>query len=81
MGGYDAGYYGYLWSEVYSIDMFYSKFKADPMNGAEGRRYRHTVLEKGATEDEMDFLTEYLGRPPSTTSFYVELGLSGTEGV
>ncbi|KAI4144678.1 MAG: hypothetical protein LQ340_006559, partial [Diploschistes diacapsis] len=47
MGGYDAGYYGYLASQVYSADMFYSVFARDPMDGKEGRRYRRTVLEKG----------------------------------
>ena len=43
IGGYDAGYYGYLSSQVYSADMFYSVFKKDPMDGTEGRRYRHQV--------------------------------------
>ncbi|GKT45334.1 saccharopine dehydrogenase [NAD(+), L-lysine-forming] [Colletotrichum spaethianum] len=75
IGGYDAGYYGYLSSEVYSTDMFYSVFKADPMNGKEGRRYRHTVLEKGGSQEEMLTLEQFLGRKPSTESFYKELGI------
>ncbi|RXG48793.1 hypothetical protein VDGE_07942 [Verticillium dahliae] len=75
IGGYDAGYYGYLYSEVYSTDMFHSVFKADPMNGKEGRRYRHTVLEKGGSRDEMVSLEEFLGRKPSTAAFYKELGI------
>ncbi|KAI0847537.1 Metalloprotease [Daldinia vernicosa] len=76
MGGYDAGYYGYLSSEVYSTDMFYSVFKKDPMNGKEGRRYRHTVLERGGSQDEMTTLEQFLGRKPSSDAFYAELGLT-----
>lgn len=76
IGGYDAGYYGYLSSEVYSTDMFYSVFKKDPMNGKEGRRYRHTVLERGGSQDEMITLEQFLGRKPSSDAFYAELGLT-----
>ncbi|KAF2091467.1 thimet oligopeptidase [Saccharata proteae CBS 121410] len=76
IGGYDAGYYGYLSSQVYSADMFYTVFKKDPMNGVEGRRYRHTVLERGGSQEEMQTLEDFLGRKPSTEAFYKELGLS-----
>lgn len=76
IGGYDAGYYGYLSSQVYSADMFHSVFKKDPMNGKEGRRYRHTVLERGGSQDEMKTLEDFLGRKPSTEAFYRELGLA-----
>ncbi|KFA48701.1 hypothetical protein S40293_08513 [Stachybotrys chartarum IBT 40293] len=76
IGGYDAGYYGYLWSEVFSTDMFYSFFKQNPMDGEQGRRYRRTVLQRGGSIDEMEFLKEFLGREPSTEQFYKELGLS-----
>jgi len=76
IGGYDAGYYGYLSSQVYSADMFYSVFKKDPMNPEEGRRYRHTVLERGGSQDEMLTLEQFLGRKPSTEAFYRELGVA-----
>jgi metallopeptidase MepB len=65
-----------MFSEVYSADMFYSVFKPDPMNGSEGRRYRHTVLEKGGSQDEMLSLEQFLGRHPSSDSFYKELGIA-----
>lgn len=70
-----AGYYGYLSSQVYSTDMFYTVFKKDPMNQKEGRRYRHTVLEKGGSQDEMQTLIDFLGREPNSKAFYKELGL------
>ncbi|CRG86921.1 metallopeptidase MepB [Talaromyces islandicus] len=76
MGGYDAGYYGYLSSQVYSTDMFYTVFKANPMDPVQGRRYRHTVLEKGGSQEEMRTLAEFLGREPKTEAFYKELGLA-----
>jgi metallopeptidase MepB len=75
-GGYDAGYYGYLSSQVYSTDMFYTVFEKDPMSKSEGRRYRHQVLEKGGSQDEMETLKGFLGREPSTEPFYKELGLA-----
>ncbi|KAI9750971.1 MAG: mitochondrial import inner membrane translocase subunit tim21 [Chaenotheca gracillima] len=76
IGGYDAGYYGYLSSQVYSADMFASVFKKSPMDGKEGRRYRHTVLERGGSQDEMKTLEEFLGRKPNSEAFYRELGLT-----
>lgn len=56
--------------------MFYTVFKSDPMSGKEGRRYRHTVLEKGGSQDEMKSLEEFLGRKPNTEAFYKELGIT-----
>lgn len=75
MGGYDAGYYGYLSSLVYSADMFESVFKRDPMDRVQGRRYRHTVLERGGSQDEMKTLEDFLGRKPRNEPFYKELNL------
>lgn len=75
MSGYDAGVYSYLWSQVYSSDMFYTAFKANPMDTAVGRRYRRMVLEKGGSQDEALTLEQFLGRKPSSEAFYKELGL------
>jgi metallopeptidase MepB len=75
MNGYDAGYYGYLLSEVYSTDMFDAFFGEDPMNPGEGRRYRHMVLGKGGSQDEMTMLENYLGRKPSSQAFCKKLRL------
>lgn len=79
MGGYDSGYYGYLWSQVFSTDMFYTAFKKNPMDPKEGRRYRHTVLEKGGSREEMDSLKEFLGREPNSDAFFEDLGLGKKE--
>lgn len=74
--GRDAGLYGYLWSKAYSADMFYSKFKPDPLNKEEGRRYRRIVLEPGGSKDEMEMLEEFLERAPNNEAFAAELGIS-----
>ena len=75
--GYDAGYYGYGWSEVHAADLW-SCFKAAPGGFLDldlGRRYRETILEKGATRDGADMLRDFLGREPSTQAFLTALGV------
>lgn len=74
-GGYDSGYYGYLWSEVYAADMFETLFAADPLNPEAGQRYRRGILARGGSQDAKDFLRELLGREPSNKAFLRQKGL------
>ena len=75
MGGYDAGYYGYLWSEVYAQDM-YSRFEKEGLlNPKTGAEYRKVVLESGNMKDAIELLREFLGREPNPQAFYKKLGL------
>ncbi|KAI0226383.1 metalloendopeptidase [Massospora cicadina] len=71
MGGYDAGYYGYLWSEVFSTDMFATKFKplADIAGPRAGADYRRSILLPGASRDGLAMLKDFLGRAPSQDAF------------
>lgn len=75
MGGYDAGYYGYLWSLVFASDMYFTGFKKNPMDPEKGRQYRHEILEKGGSRDEMESLKAFLGREPNSEAFFKELGI------
>lgn len=75
MGGYDAGYYGYLWSQVFSADMFYTCFVADVLSAKIGSNYRRSILQPGGSRDGMDSLVEFLGRKPIQEPFLRSLGL------
>ncbi|NNF69855.1 MAG: hypothetical protein HKN01_08805, partial [Acidimicrobiia bacterium] len=75
MGGYDAGYYGYLWSKVYGDDMF-SVFQSEGITSPEvGRRYRSEVLARGYSRDAIDHLRAFLGREPNGDAFLRNLGI------
>lgn len=75
MGGYDAGYYGYLWSEVYAEDMF-TQFPTENLTSSEvGGRYRRIILEQGNMKDALDLLREFLGREPNADAFFRKLGI------
>ena len=75
MGGYDAGYYGYLWAQVHGDDM-YSVFEAEgAMSPEVGARYRNEVLATGGSRDAIDHLRAFLGREPSSDAFLTKLGL------
>lgn len=75
MGGYDAGYYGYLWSEVFAADMF-TRFKQEGVLSPElGRFYRETILSKGRSIEPDALLQEFLGRPANDAAFLEKLGV------
>jgi len=70
--GYDAGYYGYLWSRVFGDDM-YTRFEGgDPQAGAD---YRRLILEAGGTRDGADLVRDFLGREPNNVAFLRDIGL------
>ena len=73
--GYQAGYYGYLWSLVYAEDMFQRFQELGLLNPEAGAYYRDKVLSRGGTKDEMDLLRDYLGREPNMEPFLKHLGL------
>ncbi|KAI5954788.1 PRD1 [Candida theae] len=72
-GGYEAGYYGYLYSQVFAADIYYTLFKEDPMNTENGIRYRDIVLKRGGSREIMDNLEEVLGRKPNSEAFLSEI--------
>ncbi len=74
--GYDAGYYGYMWSKVFAEDMF-SRFEAEGvLNPVLGRQYRELILEPGSSRDEAGQLKAFLGRAPNETAFLKSIGLN-----
>ena len=75
LNGYAAGYYGYLWSEVYAADMFSVFEKNGVMDQKTGKKYRDSILAKGGTEDPLDLVRQFLGREPNDEAFLKSLGL------
>jgi len=71
-GGYAAGYYGYLWSEVVALDLR-TAFAADRLDPTVGARYRETVLSQGRQHPPRELLRNFLGRETDEKAFFDDL--------
>lgn len=75
MSMYACGYYSYLWSLVYSCDIF-SIFKEKGLfNAEEGKHLREKIFCKGASEKASVMLRKYLEREPKMDGFLELIGV------
>jgi peptidyl-dipeptidase Dcp len=75
-GGYSAGYYAYIWSEVLDSDAFQAFVeKKNLFHPATAAAFRKEVLEKGGTADAAQLYRAFRGRDPKVESLLVKRGL------
>jgi len=72
--GYNAGYYGYVWSKVYSDDMFTRFSNEGVLSKRVGKDLRRHVLEPCAALEGRKMLELFLGREPDPTKFLKQVG-------
>lgn len=73
--GYAASYYGYMWAKVYAEDCIAVFEKQGMFDTKIGKRFRESILSKGGTTEELNQVTEFLGREPNNEAFLVSLGV------
>ena len=74
-GGYAAGYYSYLWTEMLSHDA-YDWFKNNGLLTREnGQKFREQVLSKGNTMDYAEMYKTFAGRDPKAEPMLKARGL------
>ena len=74
-GGYNAGYYSYLWAEVLDKDAF-ELFKQKGIFDTEtAMSFRRNILEKGGSDEAMDLYRRFRGADPDPKALVRARGL------
>jgi Zn-dependent oligopeptidase len=75
--GYDAGYYGYAWSEAIAEDLAteFQKAKDGFMSVEAGLRLRREIYAPGGSREAEDLVRSFLGRERSNEPFLRSLGI------
>ncbi len=74
-GGYSAGYYAYLWTEVFAADAFAHMTEEGGLTRENGDNFRKEVLSKGNSRDLMQSYIEFRGQKPTTDALLKRRGL------
>jgi len=74
-GGYAAGYYAYLWTEMLADDGFEWFKEHGGLTRANGDRFREMVLSRGNTEDLGNMYKDWRGKAPSIEPMLIDRGL------
>ena len=75
-GGYAAGYYSYLWTEVLAVNIADVFAKRGPLKPETGQDLRDKILSKGNTGDLMQMFTDFTGMAqPDASSLLKARGL------
>nr|WP_254304037.1 M3 family metallopeptidase [Shewanella sp. VB17] len=75
-GGYSAGYYAYLWTEVLAADAFSYMATTGGLTLENGNKYRETILSKGNSQDLMESYIRFRGEKPNTDALLLRRGLN-----
>ncbi len=76
MGGYSAGYYAYIWSEVLDADTVEWFKQNGGMTRANGQHFRDTLLSRGNSEDAMQLFVKFRGAEPDVKPLLERRGLN-----
>lgn len=76
MGGYSAGYYSYIWSEVLDADTVEWFKENGGMTRENGQFFRDTLLSKGGSVEAMELFSNFRGREPDVKPLLERRGLS-----
>ncbi len=76
MGGYSAGYYSYIWSEVLDADTVEWFKENGGMLRQNGQYFRDTLLSKGGSVEAMDLFRNFRGRAPNVEPLLIRRGLN-----
>jgi len=74
-GGYSAGYYAYLWTEMLADDAFQWFEEHGGLTHANGERFRNMILSRGNTQDLAAMYAAWLGRAPNVAAMMKFRGL------
>jgi peptidyl-dipeptidase Dcp len=74
-GGYSAGYYAYLWTEVFAADAFAHIQNKGGMTRENGDDFRQKILSIGNSKELMQSYVEFRGQQPSTQALLKRRGL------